>query len=412
MKTKKTLIAVVYFRNHADRAVSHCKQLLNFCDAILAIDESSSDGTRENLVDLEKELPIIIFDSPALTKREKAEKLLVAGANILQFFPFDYFIFIDFTEKNSSHRINVHKNALRKADTSSLNDPSLPFTNKSLFEKPLPRDQVSKLYSELFQPPVKTAKEKSSDPNLFQKFTDRIIYLLRKKLFGEVSGIFKSSFHSQNLYLDYPPFRFLSDKYSPLSVLDIGCGIGGYVNAYKNWGANEITGIDGFKETGKILNKENYKQHDLRDPLHLNKQFDLVICVEVAEHISSEFEHILLNTIQDHSKNRILFSAAQVGQPGLGHVNCKSLQYWVQTWQERGFVVNVFDTIAVRSLSTFLWFRNNLLVLETADSIDQKEPFTLNDKCLHNTINLEKWVNQPPKIYDSPLTESIVDIPS
>ena len=41
--------------------------------------------------------------------------------------------------------------------------------------------------------------------------------------------------HDELLYLDYPPMRFLWERLAPTSVLDLGCGSGGYVEILRRW---------------------------------------------------------------------------------------------------------------------------------------------------------------------------------
>jgi len=77
-------------------------------------------------------------------------------------------------------------------------------------------------------------------------------------------------------------------------------------------------------------------RHDLNNPIWLGKQYEMIISIETAEHVENETEFI--NTIDKHLKpgGKLIFTAAMPGQPGDGHVNCQTPQYWRNKFYERG----------------------------------------------------------------------------
>lgn len=150
-----------------------------------------------------------------------------------------------------------------------------------------------------------------------------------------------------------------------------------------------------------MLCPDSYACHDLRQPLDLQRTFDLVVCTEVIEHIDQEFEVTLLETVRRHAGGRILFSAARPGQPGTGHVNCRPAEHWLAYWRSNGWEVNVFDTLAVRSLSTFFWFRRNLFVLQPHGGEPTDWRGSSEVTCAE--AGTVKWVAQPPAVHLYPL---------
>jgi SAM-dependent methyltransferase len=215
------------------------------------------------------------------------------------------------------------------------------------------------------------------------------------------SGALGLNFHLANLYVDYPPFRYVSDKFRPASVLDIGCGLGAYLALFRARGAREVLGVDGFEGSDEGLCPEGYLRHDLRKPLDLGRTFDLVVCTEVIEHIGPDFEACVLQTIARHAGGAILFSAARPGQPGVGHVNCRPIEHWMEFWRKAGWATQVFDTLAVRSLSTFFWFRRNLLVLRP-ERVSPPEHFAFDDLRSYEAEAIQ-WFAQPPAVHAYPL---------
>ncbi len=225
----------------------------------------------------------------------------------------------------------------------------------------------------------------------------------------QIFGAWDAQFHDANLCLDLPPFRYIADKFGPASVLDLGCGLGGYIRMFAEWGASEVRGVDGYPTSELFLSPSNYTSHDLSQPLALGRRYDLVVCTEVIEHIDEAYEDIALQTIARHASNVILFSAAQPNQPGIGHVNCKSLAHWLDRWRELGWEPAAFDSLAVRSLSTYSWFRKNLVVLMRAERAHASFPAFAPDDLERLAGQQWSWYGQERRIITHPFSRGVAD---
>lgn len=148
------------------------------------------------------------------------------------------------------------------------------------------------------------------------------------------------------------------------SLLDVGCGTGTWLKAALELGVSDIFGIDGVSISSDrlLIPSEFFQQQNLTMSWDLNRRFDLVICLEVAEHLDSCFANILIETITNHS-DYIVFGAACPGQPGQHHVNCHWPVYWQELFNSCGF--SCCDTVRWQIWNDDQiepWYRQNMFV--------------------------------------------------
>lgn len=116
--------------------------------------------------------------------------------------------------------------------------------------------------------------------------------------------------------------------FTPKTIIDIGCGIGDLVQGFKERGLFSH-GIEGSREVSKFLvcPSTAVTFFDLRDPFPAAMMFDLVLSLEVAEHIEPEYAANYVETLSNFS-DKVLVSMAGPGQGGYHHVNCQPIEYW------------------------------------------------------------------------------------
>ncbi len=206
----------------------------------------------------------------------------------------------------------------------------------------------------------------------------------------------------KGLYIDLPPFRHLAQRDRPASVLQIGCGSGAYLKYFASQGTQRIKGVDAAEGRSRYLQLEEYTQVDFDKPFALAETFDLVICMEVIQHIPAQSEHILISSVAQLARERIVFSGARPGQTGAGHINHRPISHWLDLFASAGWYPCLFDSLALRSLSTFPWFRGTLVVL-TRDG----HGATAARERLIELEQLEiKWNKQRPAVITHPFTET------
>jgi SAM-dependent methyltransferase len=152
------------------------------------------------------------------------------------------------------------------------------------------------------------------------------------------------------------------------SVLDLGCGRGAWISEWQKSGVADVLGVDGdyVDRDNLAVPQENFHAADLTRPVELGRRFDLAQSLEVGEHLPEAASRMLVESLVRHS-DRVLFSAAVVGQGGEFHINEKPLSYWQALFAEHGY--QAYDCIRphVREdASVEPWYRYNTVLYVNA----------------------------------------------
>ena len=124
----------------------------------------------------------------------------------------------------------------------------------------------------------------------------------------------------------------------PASVVDVGCGTAEWLAAFGRRGITDIVGVDGPWVDADLLQvpKDRFRVVDLTQPLRLDRTFDLVVSLEVAEHLPPSAAETFVESLTNLGPV-LLFSAAIPFQGGTHHVNERWPSYWVSLFSKRGF---------------------------------------------------------------------------
>lgn len=148
-------------------------------------------------------------------------------------------------------------------------------------------------------------------------------------------------------------------------IIDLGCGPGIYVDEMVNLGLN-ATGYEPDTRTLKYSkNVRNKSLFEVEDPS------DLVIFMEVAEHIPSDRNDEIVESIFRNMKDDgvLIWTAAVPGQGGDGHINCQTKDFWLKKLEKAGLVndeeiqENLLNFVK-SDPNTMGWFLNNLIVMK------------------------------------------------
>src|SRR5690348_4481428 len=84
------------------------------------------------------------------------------------------------------------------------------------------------------------------------------------------------------------------------SVVDVGCGVGTWLKVFRENGITEVLGIDGEYVDRSLLEipADSFEAHDLRQPLKIQRKFDVVVSLEVAEHLPPDTAETFIRTLR------------------------------------------------------------------------------------------------------------------
>lgn len=164
-------------------------------------------------------------------------------------------------------------------------------------------------------------------------------------------------------------------KYVDCKVLEIGCGVGVYVDAFKKENAKkkrQVIGIEPNEMGGTFARgKEGPKQlainfldaddpgiyaHQIRNDELGGEAFDLIYSIEVMEHIPRERHEDAVKFLVGSARKgtKLIFGAAHPGQKGVGHIGNRKTTEWVKLMEKHGFVMNHEETAkAQRQMQEF-----------------------------------------------------------
>ena len=156
------------------------------------------------------------------------------------------------------------------------------------------------------------------------------------------------------------------------AVLDVGCGVGSWLAVWKQRGCR-VTGVDGdyLPRKALLVDDDEFVAADLRSGLALGRRFDLVQCLEVAEHLPPAAAPGLVRDLCRHA-DLVLFSAAPPGQGGANHVNEQPYGYWRDHFQGQGFAL--YDVLRPRLAGqrrVAPWYRYNSFLYVREDALPE-----------------------------------------
>ena len=150
----------------------------------------------------------------------------------------------------------------------------------------------------------------------------------------------------------------------PTSVLDLGSGRGVWLDEWCKTGVTDILAVDGdyVNRDQLAVPHDRFIAKDLTAPVDTGRRFELAQSLEVGEHLPTSASETLVNSLTNAS-DRVLFSAAVIGQGGEFHINEQPLSFWQDLFKTRGYTA--YDCIRpniskIREIEP--WYRYNAVL--------------------------------------------------
>ena len=160
-------------------------------------------------------------------------------------------------------------------------------------------------------------------------------------------------------------WKDIVNKYSPRTMLDIGCGEG---HAIKWFLDNEVQayGVDGSE---LVLNGSSVKErifiHDFtRGAIRFGGILkpDLIWSCEFLEHVEEQYQDNYMQLFQAAPVVALTYSEPQWSDGGHHHVNCKPQEYWNDVFAKYGFQYDPKYSQYLRSIATARWIKPTVSV--------------------------------------------------
>jgi SAM-dependent methyltransferase len=148
------------------------------------------------------------------------------------------------------------------------------------------------------------------------------------------------------------------------SVLDVGCGVGGWLEVFARNGVVDYLGVDGGYIPLEMLKipVDRFRALDVCNLPDFGRRFDLVCSLEVAEHLpEAAAARFIAGLVK--AAPLVLFSAAIPHQGGTAHINEQWQAYWAARFAEHGYLaVDCIRPLIYGRSEIEWWYRQNILI--------------------------------------------------
>jgi hypothetical protein len=213
------------------------------------------------------------------------------------------------------------------------------------------------------------------------------------------------------------------------SAVDVGCGDGGWLAVARASGVTEILGIEGpWIEAERLkIPAHQFRRARLDEPFGIDQRFDLVLSLEVAEHLPADRAPGFVAELTCLAPV-VLFSAAIPGQGGVHHRNEQWPAYWAQLFAMQGY--RAIDILRYRIWTDPMvayWYKQNLLLFAAASVLAENpklasaalagpsEPIALvHPDLFRSTLRLAqprfgRWLKMAPEVVRRTLGLNVTD---
>ena len=158
-------------------------------------------------------------------------------------------------------------------------------------------------------------------------------------------------------------------KQNVKSFADFGCGPGWYVSYLRGISVNAV-GFDANPCTCEMSSYINNGKkccfvENLTEELVATEKYDMSMLLNVGQHISKEYEDVVISNLAKNTNKYILVSWEKYGDG----TNCVTEEYLVSKFLEYKYFKNSYATVVFRDKSFLQTHKDNLILFEKIEGI-------------------------------------------
>ena len=187
----------------------------------------------------------------------------------------------------------------------------------------------------------------------------------KKQYIDRETGIWSLETAKKRHRYDDKLAEYMATTYKSVnSIADIGCGKGDYCKYLKEQGIPIVHGYEGTPNLKEIATYDDIMVLDLTKRRWAGIEYDLVLCLEVGEHIPQKHEQVFIDNICEFTSKDLILSWAVPGQGGAGHFNEQPNEYIINEFTKRGLTFDNERSQDLRKHATLKWLINTLMKFE------------------------------------------------
>lgn len=217
--------------------------------------------------------------------------------------------------------------------------------------------------------------------------------------------------NEQTKYAARKIINILFDYFEVESAIDIGCGVGTWLNELKNQGIKKVKGLDGDYVNRKylVIDNNEFVPTDISDTINVKEKYDLAISLEVAEHLPIERAKSFVSDLCKMS-DVVMFSAAIKFQGGDNHINEQRISYWIQLFKNNGYeVMDIIRPEIWTDIKIPVWYRENMVIFVNKYKFDKSFYQKKSEKSILDMVHPELY-EAKIKYYEKVMKNPVIKI--
>lgn len=133
--------------------------------------------------------------------------------------------------------------------------------------------------------------------------------------------------------------KSIVETFHPQSVIDVGCGSGALLVALRKLDVRRLLGLDAAEaglDIARARGLDVRKFDIVNEKLLYSACYDVAVSMETAEHLPASAADRYVELLCSLAPV-VIFTAAQPGQGGIGHLNEQPPEYWIGYFKAHGF---------------------------------------------------------------------------